>query len=332
MLRKSDTEYLNMTAANLLYASNDALTEYSFLEKLTRKHFEENSITLEKAQSTFELRQKEMQAAGDKFQQGVKDWKHEQEIEAVKKGILAAVEVIGAIALTVATFGAAAPVAVAATASAATKVSKIAQLIAKIKEIVEKLKKIYEKFKPMIETLKKLMDAVKKIVAIIDTAKAIAASGDKLEPASTDMDMINGTRVWDDFVVDVAEMFAGLQEYDINNKGAYEVSLRKMSNAGKAVLAGQTALITSGEALVSIKLKQKLQTGQQARLEGAVGKVKGNDEILAILKRAMFDRVIAIRGMAFLDFWNYSMAYQYHTLSIGMSNSFKIRSMMLTAA
>lgn len=47
--RKSDTEYLNMITARLLYASNDALTENGFLEGLARKHFKENTTTLEKS-------------------------------------------------------------------------------------------------------------------------------------------------------------------------------------------------------------------------------------------------------------------------------------------
>lgn len=161
-----------------------------------------------------------MIAAGDKFHQGVEDRKHDQEMEAVKEGISTAVEVIGVMALTVATFGAAAPVAVAATASAVSKVSKIAQLVAKIKDIAEKLKEIYKTFEPMIKTLKKLMGCGEENWGHIDTAKAISESGNKLEPATTDMDLINGTRVRDDFVVDVAEMFSGLQENNIDHKDA----------------------------------------------------------------------------------------------------------------
>ncbi|KAI9749666.1 MAG: hypothetical protein M4579_006787, partial [Chaenotheca gracillima] len=321
--KSRDNEYLNLAAANMVYASNDAMSEYNFLEGLARKHYTENADALEKAQKSFSARQDELKKAGEKFQQGIQKLKKDQEMEAVKEGIFAAIEVIGAIALTVATAGAAAPAVVAAGVHAVSKVSTVSKIIQKIKEIVGKLKKIYEKFKPMIKKLAALVEAVKKIVAILNQAKSIAEKPNQLEPASTDMDEINGMRVWDDFVIDVTSMFDEIQGYEIEDKAPYKVALLKLSVSGKAVLATQTAVITSGEALTTILLKEKLQNDQTGRLEKALSVIGKNSRVVSVLERAMFDRVIAIRGLAFLDFWNYSLAYQYHTLSqdtpIGLS-------------
>lgn len=180
--------------------------------------------------------------------------------------------------------------------------SKIAKIVAKIKELVEKLKKLYEKFKPMIEKVTKLVAAVKKIVSIFEQAKAMSDKPNKLEPAGTDIDQANGTRMWDDIVIDVTAMFQEIAGNGIEGEEPYKSALLKMSTAGKAMLVAQTAVVTTGEALTSVIVKKRLEIQQRGRLETALKTVSKNTQTLVVLKRAMFDRVIAIRGPAFLDF------------------------------
>lgn len=311
------SEFLNLYSSNALYSSKNALEEYAFLEDVSRRHFQESTTALTKAQATFTQRQSELETASKEFKTGIQKWKKDQEYEAIKQGILAAVEVGVAIAATVASFGVASPALVAAGVGAVSSGSKIAKIVAKSKELVEKLTKLYEKFKPMIEKVTKLVAAVRKIVSILEQAQDISDRPNKLEPAGTNVDQVNGTRMWDDFVIDVTAMFQEIAGNGIEGEEPYKSALLKMSTAGKAILVAQTAVVTTGEALTSVIVKKRLEIQQRGRLETALMTVNKNTQSLVVLKRAMFDRVIAIRGLAFLDFWNYSMAYQYHTLSAG---------------
>jgi len=103
---------------------------------------------------------------------------------------------------------------------------------------------------------------------------------------------------------------------DIKGKNEYKKALKFLPIRGKAFLQAQRALITTGEKLVTATLKCRLQERQEVRVRGAVENIGTDVVLLDIFKRAMFDRLLAVRAMVFLDFWSYTAAYMYHSLAL----------------
>ncbi|MCJ1295942.1 hypothetical protein MMC34_007507 [Xylographa carneopallida] len=228
-------------------------------------------------------KQSELDAAAVRFADGVKAWKLKQELQAAKAIILGIVEVAGAIAATVTTAGAAAAVAGIAIANAASQGAKVVGLIGKIKEVVVKIKEIYEKFKPLLEKIQTLVAAIKKMVDIVSQAAKISNMPNQLNAADPDSDPINGKALWEAFTIDVTMMFKELEGYPIDD-------------------------------LTGILLRKKLDTDYQGRIMATLDHIQNDNAVLDILKRAMFDRVLAIRNLVYLDFWSYRAAFQFYSL------------------
>lgn len=313
--QEKTSQNLTLFASNAIDSNRNALSEYAFLEENSRQAFSSATKSFDIAQSNYIKRQSELDAAGKRFEKGIKDWKLKQELEAAKEILLAVVEVAGAIVATVATAGAAAPVAGLAIANAASKGAKVVGLIGRIKEIVVKIKGLYEKFKPLIEKLKGLVEAIQKMLEIVSQAKRMSDMPKELEPADSTLDPINANALWDAFTIDVAVMFQELESYPIEGKTEYQTLLLKLPIYAKAFLTAQVAVVTSGQGLAVILLRKKLDTEQQSRLEGTLTHIKDDSTLLALLKRAMFDRVLAVRNLVYLDFWTYKAAFQYYSLT-----------------
>ncbi|KAJ9660046.1 hypothetical protein H2198_002743 [Neophaeococcomyces mojaviensis] len=131
-------------------------------------------------------------------------------------------------------------------------------------------------------------------VYITDKARGISKQPNQLKQADTSADPINGAAVWDAFTEDVRIMFEGLKEYDIKGKEDYQ----------RLLLHG----------LATILLRKLLGTEQQAQLEESINHISGGGDLFNILKRAVLDRVLAVRNMVYLDFWRYKATFQYYSL------------------
>ncbi|MCJ1439033.1 hypothetical protein MMC27_008423 [Xylographa pallens] len=305
---------LTLFAANAIVSNQNALTEYAFLEGNARQAYAAAIKSYEVANSNYSTKQSELDGAAKRFANGVKAWKLKQELEAAKAIILGIVEVVGAIAATVATAGAAAPVAGIAIANAASQGVKVVGLIGKIKEIVVKIKEIYEKFKPLLEKIQTLVAAIKKMVDIVSQAAKISKMPNQLSPADPDSDPINGKALWEAFTIDVTMMFKELEDYPIDGKPEYQALLLKLPVFANALITAQVAVVSSGQNLTGILLRKKLDTDYQGRIIATLDHIQNDNAVLDILKRAMFDRVLAVRNLVYLDFWSYRAAFQFYSL------------------
>lgn len=101
----------------------------------------------------------------------------------------------------------------------------------------------------------------------------------------------------------------------IGGMDEYHEHLRKLPVLGKAVLAAQMTVIQSGDHLMNILMKQKQANSQRERIHGANAHASKDNRVLDMLKFAMFDRLLVIRGLIFMDFWSQTMGYMYHSMS-----------------
>jgi hypothetical protein len=312
--QKRTSKDLTLFAANAIVSNQNALTEYAFLEGNAQQAYAGAIKSYEVASSNYSKKQSELDAAAARFKKGVKDWKFKQELEAAKNIILGIVEVAGAIAATVATAGAAAPVAGIAIANAASKGAKVVGLIGKTKEVIVKIKEIYEKFKPLLEKIQTLVAAIQKMVDIVSQADKISNMPNQLNPADPNSDPINGKALWEAFTIDVTIMFKELEAYPIDGKTEYEALLLKLPVFANALITAQVAVVSSGQNLAGILLRKKLDTDYQGRVKATLNHIQNDEAVLDILQRAMFDRVLAIRNLVYLDFCSYQAAFQFYSL------------------
>jgi len=86
-------------------SSQDALSEYRFLQNQAQKQYETADAVYAQASDAFRKRQEELTKASSLFQEGVEEWKLGQEKQAVKEILFAIFEVGAAIGATVLTAG-----------------------------------------------------------------------------------------------------------------------------------------------------------------------------------------------------------------------------------
>jgi hypothetical protein len=131
-------------------------------------------------------------------------------------------------------------------------------------------------------------------------------------------DLVNGTAEWERMKIDIGFMFDGIRECgNFEGTDEYEKQLKYLPVNGLALLAAQEVVIKAGDQVVVMALKRRLQSEQRKRIKGAQAHIATDDRVLDILKRAMFDRLLAVRSMVFMDFWSYTAAYMYHSLDQG---------------
>ena len=107
--------------------------------------------------------------------------------------------------------------------------------------------------------------------------------------------------------------------FDIPGKDDYILYLRTIVINGKTYLETQANLLKTGNDLATVLLRTRNQQADALRLQRSLAKAQDNNALAVILKRAMFDRLLDLRTLVFLDFFNYSSAYVYHTLTSGES-------------
>ncbi|EMT72587.1 hypothetical protein FOC4_g10001225 [Fusarium odoratissimum] len=79
----------------------------------------------------------------------------------------------------------------------------------------------------------------------------------------------------------------------------------------------QANLVQKGDDLAILSFQTNMEDKNQQRLAAMNYKSVTDEKILDLLKRAMFDRILALRTFVYQDFQTYSTAYNYHSLSKG---------------
>ncbi|KAH4019276.1 hypothetical protein HBI81_192460 [Parastagonospora nodorum] len=316
-LEASNRKVQTQTAVDLLRKSQDAIQTYAFIKDIRQREYDNAVVANAKAQKTFQANQANLSKLGANFQAGVEEWKEAEKEKAAKEVLKGLVMVGLAIGATIATGGAAAATIPAAGAAVVNTASKIATLIAKLKQIYEKIKEIYEKIKPVIE---KLQEVVKTITEVIATLRKFdgATTGTKTLKLSADSnDVFNATAEWRRFDITIREMEDSLREYKIRGKEEYFHDLKILVPNGECFILTQANLVKTGDELATVLIQSEAERRSESRLSSTALSVTTDLDVLDVLVRAMFDRVLTIRSLVYLDFLTYSSAQEYHTLSKG---------------
>lgn len=205
-----------------------------------------------------------------------------------------------------ATGGAAAPgIAAAAGAGIVSSVEKAATLIQKLKAIYEKLKPVLEKLSEIVETSKKMIEMINKLKQDgqkTDAAQALRPGRDSGEVSDL------GIAEWQRFNITVLDMQDYLRDYDIEGKREYFMTLKTLVVAGECYIKTQSKLVQKGDDLAIVSFQSKMEVKDQQRLAAMSYTAVINEKVLELLKRAMFDRVLALRTFVYQDFQTYSLA------------------------
>ncbi|RBR26039.1 uncharacterized protein FIESC28_01067 [Fusarium coffeatum] len=301
-------------AADLLRKSDQALEEYGFLSTMARKRYDEAIEAHSYAEDQFKRTQELVTETSEQFKADVAEWEKEQKLAAAKDILMGLIAVGVAIAATVATAGAAAPVAAGTMASVATTGSKVAMAIAKVKEIIEKIQDIYEKLEPIIEKLGELFTAIKSMVAAIETSQTALDVPNSLKEGDMKLDALNATAQWDIFDIQVGLLEKQFADLGVPNQDKYLFALRSLVVHGKTYLQSQVNVLVRGDELATVKFRLRQQEASRPAIETMLTRFEGNNDLVSILKMAMFDRLLAIRALIYIDFNSYVNAYNYHTL------------------
>ncbi|KAF3927853.1 hypothetical protein ABW20_dc0103756 [Dactylellina cionopaga] len=130
------------------------------------------------------------------------------------------------------------------------------------------------------------------------------------------VDVINLSANWDNWRVMNELSWSKMPEAQKNIAGAsdYYATLYQISNNGKAVVAAQAAYIQVFDDYMEAAVNLQTAQSQNKVLQGAVSRIK-DPLVFQTFKRAMFDRLIAVRSWVAVEFNDYASAYQYYTLS-----------------
>ncbi|CAG1966982.1 unnamed protein product [Fusarium graminearum] len=202
-----------------------------------------------------------------------------------------------AIAATVASGGLAAPMVSAAVGSAVNAGKNIANIINTIKGV-----------------LQTLAETIQNVVAALNASQTLQEKT-ALQRPDMSLDIFNATALWDIFREKIDDIEKALSGIDFDAKDKYFFALKTLVINGKTYLQTQENLCQRGNELALVLLKVKLQHKDQKRLALSATATEQQGAVLDLLKRAMFDRLLTIRSLVFLDFQIYSEAYMFHALT-----------------
>lgn len=316
-IEASNRKVQTQTAVDLLRKSQDAIQTYAFIKEIRQREYDNAVVANAKAQKTFQANQSNLCNLGANFQAGVEEWK-EAEKEKAAKDVLKGLVMVGlAIGATIATGGAAAATIPAAGAAVVNTASKIATLIAKLKQIFEKIKEIYNKIKPVIEKLQLMVKTINDVIATLRKFDGATTGTKTLKLSADSTDVFNATAEWRRFDITVREMEDSLREYKIKGKEEYFHDLKILVPNGECFILTQANLVKTGDELATVLVQSEAERRSESRLSLTTLSVATDLDVLDLLVRAMFDRVLTIRSLVYLDFLTYSSAQEYHTLSKG---------------
>ncbi|KAM0400565.1 hypothetical protein ACHAPZ_005634 [Fusarium culmorum] len=299
---------------NLIAKNEDAMSEYAFLEDVSQKAYCSAQSARESAFERYNKNNTNLIPLQNAFSKGLDNWVKEKKIEAAKSVFSACIGTIGAIAATVASGGLAAPMIPAAAGSAVNAEKNIAHIINVIKGVVTTIKGIYDKLQPILEKLQTLAETIQNVVAALNASQTLKEKT-ALQRPDMSLDIFNATALWDIFREKIDDIEKTLSEIDFEAKGKYFFALKTLVINGKTYLQTQENLCQRGNELALVLLKVKLQHKDQKRLALSATATEQQGAVLDLLKRAMFDRLLTIRSLVFLDFQIYSEAYMFHALT-----------------
>jgi hypothetical protein len=309
---RSSTNW-SLLGNDLIIKSDKALEEYKFLKKTVTIRYDDANLSHDKAKARFEATKVRVDQESEAFQRNVEKWKSDMKDAAAWEILKGVVEIGVAVAATVATAGAAAPALVAAGASVVSKASQMIKLWEKVKMIIKELKAVYEKLKP---TLKALGELFAKIKLMADQMKDLnpTVPSQDFQKVNMNIGALNAIAQWRYFDVQVELFKESLAACDIPDKDKYYLALKALVIDGQTFIQAQTELITRGDELAVITLRLRQEERARPALENMVKHFQNDNNCVQMLKIAMFDRLLAIRSLVFVDMYSYASAYMFHSL------------------
>jgi hypothetical protein len=209
---------------------------------------------------------------------------------------------------------AAAPAVATTVVGVANTASKVAKALAKIKEIFEKIKDLYEKIQPILEKLGTLFESIKKMIEAVRNAEATLDAPNDLKQGNMKLDALNAIAQWEVFDIQINSLSKQFEDLGIPNQDDYLFALRKLAVHGKTFLLAQVNLVARGDDLATVLLRLRQSRESRPPLEAMMKHFQDDEKVAAVLKTAMFDRLMSIRALVFVDFNSYVNAYMYHSL------------------
>ncbi|PCD24165.1 hypothetical protein FGRA07_11367 [Fusarium graminearum] len=162
--------------------------------------------------------------------------------------------------------------------------------------------------------LQTLAETIQNVVAALNASQTLQEKT-ALQRPDMSLDIFNATALWDIFREKIDDIEKALSGIDFDAKDKYFFALKTLVINGKTYLQTQENLCQRGNELALVLLKVKLQHKDQKRLALSATATEQQGAVLDLLKRAMFDRLLTIRSLVFLDFQIYSEAYMFHALT-----------------
>ncbi|KAI1851341.1 hypothetical protein JX266_003416 [Neoarthrinium moseri] len=318
----ANSENVKLFATVALEASVDSEQAYAFIADLAGQRFNAAQEALKKAQSHFQSLQLSFKDRQTAFKDGIESWKTKNILKAVGEGLFAVAAIAGSIAVAcVAPPAGAAGIAAGAAGvgKAVEGVAAAAKQIGTMAKIIEVIKNIYSKLKPGLEKVDKLVAALTTIIKLSSSMSAIDEAAEKTiksmsMPASKGDDSINLTADWDAFQAEMNKLYDSIKEEDINGAAEFFLAITQMVIRGKALLAAQVAVASTGEAYLTVLTQGITQQRHTDRLRKAIPKISGNTSALRLVRLTMAERLLTLRIWITLDFQQYLSAYTWHAL------------------
>ncbi|KAK3682204.1 hypothetical protein B0T22DRAFT_484284 [Podospora appendiculata] len=278
----------SLTTANLLAGSRDTMETYDFLRGTRQREFDNAPVANTKAGDPFNTAQKQLELLSDRFEQGIQEWKKDQVMAGIKT-LFSAVVKVGL---------------------------SLATLFAKLKEVYGALKGLFEKVLPVTKALKEVVAVIQNVIAEVKQLSSLGGGATAMSKSQfKSTDVFNATAEWRRFDIIVRDLETSMVEYAIPGKPQYFQALKLIVVNGETNILTQANLVSKGDMLATVLLQQKMGSRDEARLAAVVTHIADDSAILNVVTRAMFDRVLAVRHLVYLDFFTYTEAYKYHTLS-----------------
>jgi len=304
--------------ANLMLKYYQDTTDFNqqLINQATDK-FQATQKILTQTGVSLKIQKSQVQTARIEFEYDAKIWVHEQILQAVLSMIFALVELVGAIAL-MAVGDAAAGTQAGAAVTQGTKAAETASKVAEEVKEVSQFAKTLEKLADVMKELKDISDALQKtyesISKIVEASRAISEMVDVVDVTIPSVDDISAQAQWDAFRTEADALLKPAIDFQVPGALEYQVALDKLAIYGRAFMASQVAVVSTGQALARLYLQKQVSANQEERLTQYINKfsetAESNDEIMQIF----FERELNIKRWLFIAIQNYTWAYRYWAL------------------
>jgi hypothetical protein len=196
---------------------------------------------------------------------------------------------------------------VAAGSQVVSKAAEVKALWDKVKVVLKELEAIYKKLKPTLKALGEILKTVKQTVELLKNLD-FKAPGQDLKRPGSGLDALNATAQWRYFDVQVEVLEDSLKPMNIPGTDNYYLALKDLVIRGQTFIQAQTEVISLGDELAVITLRLRQEKQARPALEKMVTHFGNDIQVLQMLKIAMFDRLLAIRALVYVDLHSYASA------------------------